>query len=173
MGNFNRSFNRDRGSGGGGRGFDNSRRDREMHSTTCSNCGRECQVPFKPNGSKPVFCSDCFEKNGGETRRSNDRDYAPRRPNFEDRRPDFSRNRDERPQNFARPQYNDKPQSNDQFASLNSKLDKIIELLSRKPQESTNLKTITEPAAEHEIPAPVSEKKKRAPKKNAPKQAAE
>jgi CxxC-x17-CxxC domain-containing protein len=33
---------------------------REMHSTTCSSCGREAKVPFQPTGSKPVYCSDCF-----------------------------------------------------------------------------------------------------------------
>jgi CxxC-x17-CxxC domain-containing protein len=33
---------------------------REMFSTTCSSCGRAAQVPFRPTGSKPVYCSDCF-----------------------------------------------------------------------------------------------------------------
>lgn len=45
-------------SGGSGGGYD--RAPREMFSATCSNCGREAQVPFRPNGSKPVYCSDCF-----------------------------------------------------------------------------------------------------------------
>jgi CxxC-x17-CxxC domain-containing protein len=31
-----------------------------MHSATCANCGREALVPFRPTGSKPVYCSDCF-----------------------------------------------------------------------------------------------------------------
>ncbi|MGE5708397.1 MAG: zinc-ribbon domain containing protein [Bacteroidota bacterium] len=35
---------------------------REMFTTTCSACGIETQVPFKPNGSKPVYCRDCFRK---------------------------------------------------------------------------------------------------------------
>lgn len=43
------------GGGGGGRG------QREMHSTTCSQCGKEAQVPFIPRGDKPVYCSDCFQ----------------------------------------------------------------------------------------------------------------
>jgi CxxC-x17-CxxC domain-containing protein len=51
-----------RGSGGGGGyssgGYD--RGPREMFSATCSNCGREALVPFRPNGSKPVYCSECF-----------------------------------------------------------------------------------------------------------------
>ena len=54
------------GNGGGGysnggyasRGYD--RAPREMFSATCANCGREAQVPFRPTGSKPVYCSDCF-----------------------------------------------------------------------------------------------------------------
>lgn len=36
---------------------------REMFTAICSECGAECQVPFKPNGEKPVFCSECFKKN--------------------------------------------------------------------------------------------------------------
>ncbi len=34
---------------------------REMHSATCATCGKSCQVPFRPNGAKPVYCSDCFQ----------------------------------------------------------------------------------------------------------------
>ncbi len=26
----------------------------------CSNCGKKCQVPFRPDGEKPVYCKDCF-----------------------------------------------------------------------------------------------------------------
>jgi CxxC-x17-CxxC domain-containing protein len=33
---------------------------REMFSATCSTCGREARVPFRPSGAKPVYCSDCF-----------------------------------------------------------------------------------------------------------------
>jgi len=49
----------------GGGGFSSGRRDdggtREMHSATCSSCGKACQVPFQPSGEKPVYCSDCFQ----------------------------------------------------------------------------------------------------------------
>jgi CxxC-x17-CxxC domain-containing protein len=48
-----------RGSGGySGGGYD--RGPREMFSATCSSCGREALVPFRPSGAKPVYCSDCF-----------------------------------------------------------------------------------------------------------------
>jgi len=46
------------GYSGGGGGYE--RAPREMFSATCSSCGREAQVPFRPTGSKPVYCNDCF-----------------------------------------------------------------------------------------------------------------
>ena len=56
-------------------GYNDNRRDSrpQMHRATCSDCGQGCQVPFRPTGSKPVFCSDCFEDQGGG-RRDNRRD---------------------------------------------------------------------------------------------------
>jgi len=45
-----------RGYGGGG-----GRPPRQMYPATCSQCGKETQVPFQPRGDKPVYCSDCFE----------------------------------------------------------------------------------------------------------------
>ena len=47
--------------GGGGGGFGGrSGAPREMFAATCSSCGREAKVPFKPTNGKPVYCSDCF-----------------------------------------------------------------------------------------------------------------
>ena len=43
--------------GGGGYG---SRGPREMFPATCSSCGQETEVPFKPTSGKPVYCSACF-----------------------------------------------------------------------------------------------------------------
>jgi len=45
-----------------------SRGPREMFSATCSSCGKEAQVPFQPSGDKPVYCSDCFQQRGGNSR---------------------------------------------------------------------------------------------------------
>jgi CxxC-x17-CxxC domain-containing protein len=52
--------------GGGGGGYASSggyqeRRPRQMYDATCANCGRTAQVPFQPTGSRPVYCSDCFQ----------------------------------------------------------------------------------------------------------------
>ena len=32
----------------------------QMHEATCSDCGKRCEVPFKPSGDRPIYCSDCF-----------------------------------------------------------------------------------------------------------------
>jgi CxxC-x17-CxxC domain-containing protein len=51
----------DRGGGGGGySGGGYSRGPREMFTATCSSCGKEASVPFRPTSGKPVYCSDCF-----------------------------------------------------------------------------------------------------------------
>ncbi len=44
----------------GGGGFD--RGPREMHQATCADCNKECEVPFKPSGDRPVYCKQCFSK---------------------------------------------------------------------------------------------------------------
>ena len=60
-----RSFNRDSPRNS------RNRRDFEMTKATCSSCNADCEVPFKPTSNKPLFCSDCFRKNGRNN--SNDR----------------------------------------------------------------------------------------------------
>lgn len=73
----------DRKFGGGGsfgrrddRGFDRP----QMHQATCASCGNGCEVPFKPNGSRPIYCRECFKKDGdsSSTPMRFDRDSAPR-----------------------------------------------------------------------------------------------
>ncbi len=54
----------DGGYGGGGGGY-RHRGPREMFEATCSNCGKEAQVPFRPTSGKPVYCSDCFRSMRG------------------------------------------------------------------------------------------------------------
>ncbi len=52
------------GYGGGGLG-NRSSGPREMFTATCSSCGREARVPFRPTNGKPVYCSDCFRAQRG------------------------------------------------------------------------------------------------------------
>ena len=66
-----RDFNRNNRSGGGRdfRNRDSGRR--EMYKAVCDECGNNCEVPFKPSGDKPIYCSSCFEnKEGGSSRRA-------------------------------------------------------------------------------------------------------
>lgn len=53
--------------GGGHGGFkrDFNQGPREMHKAVCSDCGQECEVPFKPSKdaegkARPVYCKECY-----------------------------------------------------------------------------------------------------------------
>lgn len=50
------------GGRGGDRGGSFNRGPREMHDVTCSECGAQTQVPFKPADGRPVYCKDCYMK---------------------------------------------------------------------------------------------------------------
>ncbi len=51
-----------RNNDGFGGGYD--RGEREMHAVVCAECGRDTTVPFRPRGDRPVYCSDCFRRQG-------------------------------------------------------------------------------------------------------------
>ena len=40
-------------------------RERVAFKTTCASCGQETTVPFVPRGTKPVYCSNCFDQQRG------------------------------------------------------------------------------------------------------------
>ena len=44
-------------------GSNNRRVSRQMYPVVCAECGKETEVPFEPRGDRPVYCSDCFNKN--------------------------------------------------------------------------------------------------------------
>ncbi|MEK6856206.1 MAG: CxxC-x17-CxxC domain-containing protein [Nanoarchaeota archaeon] len=90
---------------GGDRGGFERRGPVEMHDATCSKCGNPCKIPFRPTGERPVFCSACFEDKGSG--RSMRRDSLP----------GLSNN-------------NGSNMSSEQFEKINSKLDKILKVLS-------------------------------------------
>ena len=33
---------------------------RQMHPATCERCNQLTEVPFRPRGERPVYCSECF-----------------------------------------------------------------------------------------------------------------
>lgn len=90
--------------------------ERQMYTVNCSNCGRECQVPFRPTGAKPVYCDECFAKLRGNSRGRNDE-----RPRFGSRNPrSVQRNG------------NADSQTRQSLQDINSKLDKILSILEPK-----------------------------------------
>ena len=60
------------------RGFDRP----QLHRAVCAACGNSCEVPFKPNGSKPIYCRDCFRKEGDSTQPARFERREAGRPNF-------------------------------------------------------------------------------------------
>ena len=88
MRNFNRGGKSSRGGSFNTRGFGSRDSGRTaMYQATCAECGKECEVPFKPSGDKPVFCSSCFENKRGrneDSRRSGGRSSG--RFSFEEKR---------------------------------------------------------------------------------------
>ena len=38
------------------------RRDRILHKAVCADCHKDCEIPFKPSGERPVYCKPCFSK---------------------------------------------------------------------------------------------------------------
>lgn len=123
MGNFNRFDRGGRGGGGGGGGFDRGRSKfggdrndgpKQMFPAICSDCGDNCEVPFRPSADHPVYCRDCFKNQGGDS------------PRFAPKRFDSAPRRTERPSFHGG---NESGVSKAQIDALNMKLDKIITLL--------------------------------------------
>jgi CxxC-x17-CxxC domain-containing protein len=85
-----RSFGDRRRSFGGRDGSDRPR----MVKAVCDQCGADCELPFKPTGDKPVYCSSCFEKKGGRDggRRDSGRRDSGRGFDRNDRGGRFDRN---------------------------------------------------------------------------------
>ncbi|WP_320412427.1 CxxC-x17-CxxC domain-containing protein [Candidatus Nitrosotenuis uzonensis] len=36
--------------------------DRKLYPCTCSDCGKQSEVPFEPKPDRPVYCRECFPK---------------------------------------------------------------------------------------------------------------
>lgn len=156
-GGFNRGFGGGKSFGGGDRFGGRDRDTRQSgHKAICSACGASCELPFKPTGERPVYCSNCFGKQQGGG----------------DRRPQqFSNERHERPRN----DFFEKKESRDdlhfgeilqQLKMLNSKIDGLVKLLLPPPSEvkpETSKKT--------PIESVVKEKKVKATKKTPSKKA--
>lgn len=40
----------------------NNRHERVMYQAVCADCRKDCELPFKPTGERPVYCKECFAK---------------------------------------------------------------------------------------------------------------
>ncbi|MEK7145561.1 MAG: CxxC-x17-CxxC domain-containing protein [Patescibacteria group bacterium] len=138
---------------GGDRDFGGDREKPEMHQTVCSDCGDECEVPFKPNGRKPVFCRSCFKKDdfeeGSNDRRNNGFERNDRGSDRGERR-DFDRPRYEEKPRFEKPQASENYKA--QFEMLNFKMDLIIKALQQMGMSTSALKPVKEAKIEKEMP---------------------
>ena len=128
-GGFRKSFGGDdRRSGGGGfKPRFNDDRLKQMFQTTCSECGKACEVPFRPTGERPVYCRDCFASKGGGAG-SDFRDHRPRN--------DFSHKKSFGPRQNFRPKESgvgsgaaDVQGLKKQIEILGAKLDRLIETI--------------------------------------------
>lgn len=96
----------------------------EMHQAVCDNCGKECEVPFRPTSGKPIYCSNCFEnqRRGSYSREGGGSPRSLRGTSFAG----------EAGRNFERSSFekkNDDSASNKKFEELNAKLDAILKIL--------------------------------------------
>lgn len=154
----------DRGGFQGNRGGE--RRQVEMHKATCSTCGKPCEVPFRPDGSKPVLCSECFGKN-----RSDDRNGVERRDNFSN---DRGPRKPERVFDAPRPDRGPSPDFKaltEQIKVLESKMHEVLELLKETPKKAP-AKVVVEAIATEAAPAKVRKPKKETVAKKVVKKAA-
>lgn len=151
--------------------FRGGNEDREMFPAVCDNCGNDCEVPFKPNGSKPIFCNDCFRKMGGNDREQNSDRFDFKKPSFE---------RNDRPERRETPRIESRPGNslNDayikqQFDVLNTKLNKIMAALETQPEKKEKVvKALKEESSVVDAPveaAPAEIKPKKVAKKAAVK----
>jgi len=46
------------------------RRERMLYKAVCADCQKDCEIPFKPTGERPVYCKPCFakRKSGGPSK---------------------------------------------------------------------------------------------------------
>jgi CxxC-x17-CxxC domain-containing protein len=167
------SFGGNRGGGsrggssfGGNRGGGSRDGDREMFQTTCSECNKRCEVPFRPTGEKPVYCNDCFGSKREGTFERNDRpersfkkdnDFSPRSNNTGGNNEDLKRS----------------------IEMLNTKLDSLIRMIGSAPKPTAveskkeSLKSMVEKIENPVVKsAPAKKVSKPVVKKSAPKKAA-
>lgn len=144
-----------RGAGFGGRDRGGDRGDRgdrgakQMFAATCGDCGKDCEVPFRPTGKHPVFCSSCFRnQEGGDSRaRAPQRDFNK---GGRDSRDSYDR-KPRRPE-YSAPHVTVQGITKEQFASLEKKVDSILSFLHTQRRDGTVTKESVSETKDHKTP---------------------
>ena len=71
-------------------------REREMFDAKCGDCGKDCQIPFKPKEDRPVYCNECFQNHKPEPRSGGGR-FGGRSGGYDRNRGSGFGRRDDRP----------------------------------------------------------------------------
>lgn len=111
--------------------YDRSEAPAELFEATCADCGNSCQVPFKPNGRKPVYCRDCFRNHDQESGKPA---YKPSQY-----KPAYGSSSDYDRPSSARPsatRMSAPAATAADVAKLSQKLDKILEILENHLEDS-------------------------------------
>ena len=136
-----------------------------MHKAICAGCGKTCEVPFKPNGQKPVFCNDCFGDQRDENKGGSENKYEKR--NFSE--PRFPR-AERKEREYVKPATLGSDLKKE-IDALNAKLDKIIDMMKQgiKPKSPEKERDI--PALLADIESTEGKSKKKSTKKVSAKKA--
>lgn len=54
--------------------------DTVMHTGPCATCGKEASLPFKPSGSKPIYCDECYKAQLEGKPKPQFKEFALRKP---------------------------------------------------------------------------------------------
>lgn len=96
------------------------------YDATCGDCGKSCKVPFRPNGSRPVFCTNCFKKDGNMPSKNFGGGQSFGKPPYRSNPREDRGDRSER--SFTPPTTNTRALE-EQLRIVNAKLDAILEKL--------------------------------------------
>lgn len=101
---------------------------RPLHKAICAKCGVNCEVPFKPRDTSDVLCNSCFKRGDAHDAPSFSRPENRERPFSRDTR-DSRDSRERSPSGSSAPQDVELQAIKKRLASIETKLDKILEIL--------------------------------------------
>lgn len=145
----------------GKRAFGSGRRNDKpmtLHKATCAECGKTCEVPFRPIAGKPVYCKECFDRKGGNTGNNRSGGRFPKR--------ELSSH------SFIKPNFENNRESNKgtdgvmkQLEAVNLKLDRLIQAIGALAPEKIRAQEVKEGLGEAALVTSKKISKKKTSKK--------